>query len=51
MCGQVVKVEAIINAFREKEKKGSIKVSREAAKAGWGRLKRLKNQKRPYSGL
>ena len=45
---EVVKAEAIIKAFQEKEKKGWVKISREAAKAGRGRLKELKNQKRPY---
>ena len=45
---EVVKAEAIIKAFKEKEKKGWINISRGAAKAGRGRLKRLKNQKRPY---
>ena len=45
---KVVKAEAIIKAFQEKEKKSWVKISREAAKAGRGRLKKLKNQKRPY---
>ena len=45
---KVVKTKAIIKAFQEKEKKGWVKISREAAKAGRGRLKKLKNQKRPY---
>ena len=44
----MAKAEAIIKAFEEKEKKGWIKMAREAAKAGRGRLKRIKNQKRPY---
>ena len=52
---EVVEAEAIIKAFKEKEKRVWIKISREAAKAGRGRLKRLKNQKKAlfgfYSGL
>ena len=45
---EVVKAEVIIKALKEKEKKGWIKIAREAAKIGRGRLKRLKNRKRPY---
>ena len=45
---EVEKAEVIIKAFKEKEKKSWIKISREEAKISRGRLRRLKNQKRPY---
>ena len=43
---EVEKAEAILKAHKEKQKKVWTKISREAAKAGRTRVKKLKDRKR-----